>query len=280
MDEFVLARGGRGAPRSVARRIGVRRSFAHGPTIPQGDERMKMRRVGKSAVGRIADSSNLLQGALCMDAKQIHDNPSPDELRKFTEQMTTARVTEFDNVNVQTRVTSRSTSSTFIVTDDPELTDAKTMSRADYDRLAKLQDDYIADQEMVVVDGYIGNVEGFQTAARLSIEKANANIAGMQQKLYYERDGGEPDVHVIYTPNLVATGYPEDRCIAVDLDNMVTRVIGSDYFGESKKGGLRMWNKIVYDRGGLSLHAGLKSVPVGSEEKVFLIIGLSGTGKT
>ena len=80
-----------------------------------------------------------------MDAKQIHDNPSPDELRKFTEQMTTARVTEFDNVNVQTRVTSRSTSSTFIVTDDPELTDAKTMSRADYDRLAKLQDDYIAD---------------------------------------------------------------------------------------------------------------------------------------
>jgi len=215
-----------------------------------------------------------------MDAKQIHDNPSPDELRKFTEQMTTARVTEFDNVNVQTRVTSRSTSSTFIVTDDPELTDAKTMSRADYDRLAKLQDDYIADQEMVVVDGYIGNVEGFQTAARLSIEKANANIAGMQQKLYYERDGGEPEVHVIYTPNLVATGYPEDRCIAVDLDNMVTRVIGSDYFGESKKGGLRMWNKIVYDRGGLSLHAGLKSVPVGSEEKVFLIIGLSGTGKT
>jgi ATP-dependent phosphoenolpyruvate carboxykinase len=58
-----------------------------------------------------------------MDAKQIHDNPSPDELRKFTEQMATARVTEFENVNVQTRVTSRSTSSTFIVTDDPDLTD-------------------------------------------------------------------------------------------------------------------------------------------------------------
>ncbi|HZQ38999.1 MAG TPA: phosphoenolpyruvate carboxykinase (ATP), partial [Dehalococcoidia bacterium] len=52
------------------------------------------------------------------------------------------------------------------------------------------------------------------------------------------------------------------------------------YFGESKKGGLRMWNKIVQDRGGLALHAGCKVIPVGSQEKVMLIVGLSGTGKT
>jgi len=133
---------------------------------------------------------------------------------------------------------------------------------------------------MVVVDGFIGNVEGFQTPARLTIEKANANIAGMQQKLYYARQGGEPQVHVVYTPNLSMPGYPEDRCIAVDLENGITRVIGSDYFGESKKGGLRMWNTIVFDRGGLALHAGCKAVPANGDEKVFLIIGLSGTGKT
>jgi phosphoenolpyruvate carboxykinase (ATP) len=102
----------------------------------------------------------------------------------------------------------------------------------------------------------------------------------MQQKLYYARDGGEPEVQVIYTPNLAASGYPDDRIIAVDLENMVTRVIGSDYFGESKKGGLRMWNEIVYERGGLGLHAGCKAIPVNGDEKVFLIIGLSGTGKT
>jgi len=60
----------------------------------------------------------------------------------------------------------------------------------------------------------------------------------------------------------------------------VSRVIGSDYFGESKKGGLRMWNRIVYERGGLALHAGCKAVPANGDEKVFLIIGLSGTGKT
>jgi phosphoenolpyruvate carboxykinase (ATP) len=215
-----------------------------------------------------------------MRAKKIHDNPSADELRTFTEEMPSARTTEFGNVNIQTRVTSRSTSSTFVVTDDPDTTSSKTITRAEYERLAQLQDDYIAEQEMVVIDGYIGNAEGFRTPARLSIERANANIAGMQQKLYYDREPGEPDVHVIYTPNLSVPDYPDERVIAVDLDTMVTRVIGSDYFGESKKGGLRMWNKIVYDRGGLGLHAGCKSIPVNGDEKVFLIIGLSGTGKT
>ena len=41
----------------------------------------------------------------------------------------------------------------------------------------------------------------------------------------------------------------------------MTRVFNSDYFGESKKGGLRMWNKLVHDRGGLPLHAGCKIIP-------------------
>src|SRR5437870_5561054 len=215
-----------------------------------------------------------------MRAKRIPDNPSPEELRAFTEEMPTCRISEFGNVNVQTRVTSRSAGSTFIVTDEPSVTDGKTIKRAEYDRIAQMQDDYIAEQEMVVVDGHIGNVEGFETPARLTIEKANANIAGMQQKLYYPRRPVEPEVHIIYTPNLSAPDYPDERVIAVDLENMVTRVIGADYFGESKKGGLRMWNKIVYDRGGLALHAGCKAVPVNGDEKVFLIIGLSGTGKT
>ncbi|PYQ34110.1 MAG: phosphoenolpyruvate carboxykinase (ATP), partial [Acidobacteria bacterium] len=67
---------------------------------------------------------------------------------------------------------------------------------------------------------------------------------------------------MIYTPNLKAEGYPEDRLIAVDLENYITRVLNSDYFGESKKGGLRMWNKIVYERGGLALHSGCKVIPV------------------
>jgi len=215
-----------------------------------------------------------------LEARNVHDNPSPEELRRFTEQMPSCRITEFNNVNVQTRVTSRSAGSTYVVTDDPTTTGGQSMTRQEYDRIAKLQDDYIRDQDMVVVDGFIGNDPDFKVPTRLSIEKANANIAGMQQKLYFPREGAEPQLHVIYTPNLPAPGYPDERCIAVDLEAGVTRVLNSDYFGESKKGSLRMWNTIVYGRGGLALHAGCKVVPANGGEKVFLIIGLSGTGKT
>ncbi|HSJ51110.1 MAG TPA: phosphoenolpyruvate carboxykinase [Actinomycetota bacterium] len=212
-----------------------------------------------------------------VQARAIHDNPSAEELRAFTELMPQARVTEYGNVNVQTRVTSRSAGSTYVVA---ERSSGKTMTREEFDRIAAMQDEYLRDQDAVVIDGYIGNDPDFRTAARLTIEKANANVAGMQQKLYFPRDGGEPEVQVIYTPNLAAPGYPEDRVIAVDLDNGVTRVLNSDYFGESKKGGLRMWNAKVYALGGLALHAGLKVVPTADGEKVFMIIGLSGTGKT
>jgi phosphoenolpyruvate carboxykinase (ATP) len=213
-------------------------------------------------------------------AKRVFDNPTSEELRAFTEGMPNCRLTEFGNVNVQTQAVSRSAGSTFVVSDDPEASSGGTITREEYERMARIQDDYIAGQEMLVVDGFIGNVEDFRTPARLTIERANANVAGMQQKLYYPRDAQEPEVHVIYTPNLSAPGYPDDRLIAVDLEQGVTRILSSDYFGESKKGGLRMWNTTVYDRGGLALHAGCKVVPVGDEEKVFLIIGLSGTGKT
>jgi phosphoenolpyruvate carboxykinase (ATP) len=209
---------------------------------------------------------------------EVHVNPTPEQLRAFTEAMPQSRVTEFGNVNVQTVVTSRLAANTYVV---GAPSSGKTMTREEYERVAALQEAYLAEQDLVVVDGYIGNDPGMRTAARLTIEKANANIAGMQQKLYFERtDGAEPEVQVIYTPNLTAPGYPDERLIAVDLDDGVTRVFNSDYFGESKKGGLRMWNKLVYDKGGLALHAGIKVIPTGDGEKVFMIIGLSGTGKT
>jgi phosphoenolpyruvate carboxykinase (ATP) len=198
--------------------------------------------------------------------------------------MPNARPTEFGNLNVETKVVSRSKASTFIVTDDPSRHSDQTITRAKYEEMAAKQDAYVREQEMLVIDGYIGNDPGFRTAARLIIEKANANIAAMQQILYFPLDGDEgeftPEVTVLYTPNLKAEGFPKDRLIAVDLEANLTRVFNSDYFGESKKGGLRMWNNIVQQRGGLAMHAGAKVIPVGDEKKVGLIVGLSGTGKT
>jgi phosphoenolpyruvate carboxykinase (ATP) len=214
-------------------------------------------------------------------AKNIISNPRQDDLHAFTAAMPNARRTEFGNLNVQTKVDARSTNSTYIISDHPEEHSDQTISSAEGRRVAEMQDAYILGQEMLVIDGWIGSDPQFRVAARLVIEKANANIAGMQQYLYYTADlPSEPALTIIYTPNLKAPGYPNDRLIAVDLEAGVTRVLNSDYFGESKKGGLRMWNKVVQDRGGLALHAGCKVIPVNGEEKVMLIVGLSGTGKT
>ena len=234
---------------------------------------------------RPASPSENQHKPLPVQAKSVVWNPTPEELRSFAEQMPNARVTEFGNLNVATRVVSRSKMSTFIATDTPEQHSDQTISRDEYARIAKLQDEYIRQQDMLVIEGFIGNDPEFRTPARLIIEKANANIAAMQHILYYpatpaELEGFAPTVTVIYTPNLKAEGYPDERLIAVDLENYITRVFNSDYFGESKKGGLRMWNKLVYERGGLALHAGCKVIPVGNEKRVGLIVGLSGTGKT
>src|SRR5215210_3608368 len=215
-------------------------------------------------------------------AARVIDNPGPDELRELALKMPNARATAYGNVNVQTEVVSRSKRSTYIVTDEPDGQN-QAISSEEALRWADAQDAYIAEHEMVQIDGFIGHDPEFRTPARLYIEAANANIAGMQQQLYFEPGGGnghEPELTVVYTPNLKAEGYPDDRLIMVDLEQGVTRVFNSDYFGESKKGALRMWNKLIYDQGGLPLHAGCKIIPTREGRKIGLIVGLSGTGKT
>jgi phosphoenolpyruvate carboxykinase (ATP) len=217
-------------------------------------------------------------------AKAVHANPSQAQLREWAlELMPRTVVTEFDNVNYTAETLARLAPSTFFVSDEPNA--KPTMSRAEAAEWARKQDDHIASQEMILVEGYIGPDPDFRTGSRLLMEKGNANIPGMQQQLYFPKDDAyEPEFTVIYTPSLPAPGKPSDKLIIVDLDTYVTRVFGSDYFGESKMGGLRMWNHLVYQRGGLAMHSGAKVFPAehtaSGEEELALIIGLSGTGKT
>jgi phosphoenolpyruvate carboxykinase (ATP) len=229
-------------------------------------------------------SSTPLQHVIVTPRETIA-NPTLAELKALVAKMPTARKSQYGNYNVSTKVLARSKASTYIVTDTPEAHSDQTLSRAKGDNIAQMQDAFIKEQSMVVIDGYIGPEAKTRVAARLMVEAKFANIAAMQQQLYFtpspqERGLFVPQLQIIYTPSLKAPGFPNDRVIAVDLDKYVTRVLNSDYFGESKKAGLRMWNKILYDRGGLAMHAGCKAIPVGGKQKIGLIIGLSGTGKT
>src|SRR6266508_1115876 len=217
------------------------------------------------------------------EAARVIENPGEDELKQLTAEMPEARPTKYGNLNVQTKVLARSNPSTFVVSNDPDSGLARTMSREDAEEWAEKQDAYIRDREMVLVDGWLGAQPESRIPVQLYIEARWANIAAMQRQLWFHVDDPEhfePELTVIYTPGLKAPGKPDDRLITVDLEQGVNRVFNSDYFGESKKGILRMWNKLVYDRGGIPLHAGCKIIPTERGDRVGLIVGLSGTGKT
>jgi len=214
-------------------------------------------------------------------AKSVAVDPTLDQMKAWAlEYMPRVQQTVHGNVNYEAKVTARLAGSTFFVTEEEN--HQNRIARAEAEEWAARQDAYIADKDMILIEGYIGPDPEFQTGCRLLIERTQANIPGMQQQLYFPRDDRwTPEFTVIYTPGLAAPGKPDDRLIVVDNENYVTRVFGSDYFGESKMGGLRMWNHLVYQAGGLALHSGLKTFPdVNGEEKSLLVLGLSGTGKT
>ncbi|HZI38486.1 MAG TPA: hypothetical protein VFF24_09290, partial [Acidimicrobiia bacterium] len=101
-------------------------------------------------------------------ARSVTENPSAEELRQWAlELMPRVTVTEFDNVNYQSEVTSRLNPSTFFVSD---VDIAKNhISRDEAAEWARRQDEYLADRDVVVIEGYIGPDPDFRTGCRLVI---------------------------------------------------------------------------------------------------------------
>ena len=207
-------------------------------------------------------------------------NPSNDVLKEIASNYPNAIRTAWGNLSIKTRITARSSQFTFFVSDTP--LNQPFISRNSWEQLVSLQDAYISKSDMIEITGSIGVEPPVAVQAKLMVEKSAANIAAMQCQLYFSDIVSKgPVLSVIYTPGLLPTGFSHPILIAVDMESYTTRIFGTDYFGESKKAGLRMWNKWVYDQGGLALHAGCKTYfDSENREKSAIIIGLSGTGKT
>jgi len=217
-------------------------------------------------------------------ARSISFRPTEEEVRELAESMPGAHRTRYGSMNVHTRAQDRARHATFVVTDRPYQQPGQTIGRAEGALIAAVQDAYIQDQDMVVVDGFIGHAGPHRAPARLIVERANANIAGMQRHLYFDPVAGgasfTPELTVVCTPNLGVPGYADGRVVAVWPEDGVTRVVGSDYFGETKKALMRMWSGRVQDAGGLVMHAACKVVPTTRGPRTTLIVGQSGTGKS
>ena len=219
------------------------------------------------------------------------ENPTQPELRELALAHTPCvQQTAVGSINKVSRNKARMAGYTYII-DTQDRWSHQIMDPDKARGLIERQAKYIAEKgKLIAIDGYVGLGDGaFGTTWLYTPE--GANIAGMQQILAFPRSEVEaaeqlaapfePTFRLFYTPDLMLDDMPGGQAIIVDMENWTTYVMGADYFGESKKGILRMLNHYVYQKGGLVLHAGAKAVTDARGGKLTMtIMGLSGTGKT
>jgi len=221
--------------------------------------------------------------------------PSEEELRELTAEMPNARRTGYGNLNVRTRIRDRARRATFVVADHPPPHAGPALSRADGALITAMQDRYLLDRDVVVIEGFIGSTGPHRAAARLVVERAHANIAAMQHHFYFDPGGGngppttDPELTVICSPGLRLPGFAsrgrgrdglDGVVVAVWPELGVTRVVGSDLFSEAKKAGIRMWAERVHAAGGLVLHAACTVVATRAGPRTMLLCGQQGSGKS
>ena len=191
-------------------------------------------------------------------------NPSQEDLRKLAVEHTLACwETKYGGINKISRNKARFAKYTYLVApdEDAHLYSGQTISpEKAMEYIQRVWDFVHLKGKLIEVQAYYGlgehtfPIQWFYTMQ-------GANVAGMQQTLSFSREEVEtpeqlaepykPIIRLVYCPDLPATGMPGDMAMIVDLDNFTTYVIGADYFGESKKGALRMLNEYVYQQGGL-----------------------------
>ncbi len=224
---------------------------------------------------------------------RVIDNPTQQELRELSRyHVPHVYRSSVGNLNRITRCKARMAQSTYLIADPSEqgFFSTKVMPSDRAERLIRMQREHIERGGILIrIDGYQGHGPN-APAVQWLYTPEGANIAGMQQILCFPRSREEtpeqlaqpfrPQFRLIMTPGCPSPDTPGGVAILVDLERYTTYVLGSDYFGESKKGMLRMLNDYAYGLGGLVLHAGAKAVTIGGRRIMVAVMGLSGTGKT
>ncbi len=226
------------------------------------------------------------------NVKYITD-PSQKELRDLAlKHAPSLMETAYGNINKITRLKARKAKLTYCLApeSDKDNFSGPIIDPAKAGELIERQKAFIEKQgTLIAINAYYGYGKGAVPIQWLYSLEA-ANLAGMQQVLAFPRSAIEtkeqlsqpfkPRFRLVFTAGLPLEDMPGNLAMLVDLDNWTTHVIGSDYFGETKKGALRMLNHYAYGLGGLVLHAGAKKVTIEGKSMTMGIMGLSGTGKT
>nr|CAJ75104.1 similar to phosphoenolpyruvate carboxykinase [Candidatus Kuenenia stuttgartiensis] len=200
-----------------------------------------------------------------------------------------ALFTQFGNIAVHSTVKNRSAKLTVCI-GSPEVcqTSLHPLQTEIVNNLAKTLDSvelYIRKAPFVRINRNMGDNREFSPNCTIFVSIQRPEMIRLAYMawaaLFPPKQETEPKQYIIYIPEWQESA----RQIVVFPEISTTVVLGTDYYGESKKGFLRMamWN--AKQRGMLGLHAGAKIIKArgidgGIKKYGMLILGLSGTGKT
>lgn len=208
-------------------------------------------------------------------------------LRRSAEQC--ASYTKYGNVAVHSTVKNRSAKVTVYVGSDAvsqkKLNPQQTEIMNNLPKTLAVLEEYVKRAPMVLVNRTMGNNDEFSPNCNIFVSIQRPEMIRLAYMtwatLFPVRPDGEPKQYIVYVPEW----QEGERQILVFPEICTTIVLGTDYYGESKKGFLRMamWN--AKQKGMLGLHAGSKILKAkGPDGRIrrygMLIFGMSGTGKT
>jgi phosphoenolpyruvate carboxykinase (ATP) len=213
--------------------------------------------------------------------------PSPEEIRSQAEKF--GYETKFGNYNFTSTIKNRSAGLTVYLGGSSIAQARMTQKRKEIvshlPETLRLVHEYIRKAPLVRVDTTMGENAAFTPHCTLYVStyrKENVRLSHMVgQTLFARAETPGPHFNIIYVPEW----QEKDRQILVFPEIGVTYVLGSDYYGEAKKGFLRMAMWHAKQQGMLGLHAGTKVLHArgrdGNIRRLGMIIfGLTATGKT
>ena len=238
------------------------------------------------------DVKALLQTVLdTMKTLRHNDNvayPNPIELRRTAERYGVRTV--YGNYNFVSTVKNRSAWLTVYIGSPKVLQRQVDQKQKEILRNApktvELVNEYVKRAPLVCVERTMGNNSYFNPHCTLYVSvhrKEMIRLAYMvgQTLFAFRNKAPVPEFYLLYVPEW----QEKDRHILVFPEIGVTYVLGSDYYGEAKKGFLRMAMWAAKQKGMLGIHAGAKIVKAKDEAgKIkrysMILFGLSATGKT
>jgi phosphoenolpyruvate carboxykinase (ATP) len=211
--------------------------------------------------------------------KELIVNPSLRELREMAKKDETT--TQFGSAMYISKARNRSAKNTYVVREGQEIgVDQQDIPLAKANEIVAQVHEYLKDKNMICLNRTLGLNPEKRFNCRLYISKDYATIPLMWNNILFPPIGDvEPDLVSVYVPE-----WPE-RVIFCYPVTGATFILGTDYFGESKKSFLRKAMYRMKQQGGLGFHAGSKVLNVKTDqgnikEVGFIMFGLSGTGKT